>query len=143
MMKAIRLSTLLFVDANVLVQCSVGRIAAVVDDLRKRGVALATTDAQVREAMKVLEHVFGVPKAAAEAEVTAVSAVMEVHYAPAYRAREAAAKARLDYRNVKDWPLLAAALAPSAAIWTYDRDFFGVGVPVWTTRNVRYLSPAE
>ena len=129
----------LFVDANILVRCSVGRAAFNVDDLLAQGVALATTDAQAREAERVLQHVFGVKQDEAEAEVAGVVSAMEVYLAPTYRGQEAAARARIHYKNKGDWPVLAAAIAAEGAIWTDDRDFFGVGVPVWTTRNVRFV----
>lgn len=35
-----------------------------------------------------------------------------------------------------DWPVLAAALTLNAPVWTEDSDFFGLGVPTWTTANV-------
>jgi predicted nucleic acid-binding protein len=33
-----------------------------------------------------------------------------------------------------DWSAIALALASGSGIWTEDRDFFGVGLPVWNTR---------
>lgn len=35
-----------------------------------------------------------------------------------------------------DWPVVAAALALNCPIWTEDQDFFGVGVPTWTSARV-------
>jgi predicted nucleic acid-binding protein len=35
-----------------------------------------------------------------------------------------------------DWPSVALALFLDAEIWTEDRDFFGCGLPVWTTRTL-------
>jgi predicted nucleic acid-binding protein len=34
------------------------------------------------------------------------------------------------------WPTVATALLLEADIWTEDRDFFGCGVAVWTTRTL-------
>jgi predicted nucleic acid-binding protein len=34
----------------------------------------------------------------------------------------------------QDWSAIALALASGAGIWTEDRDFFGVGLPIWSTR---------
>ena len=136
--KASHLTNRLFVDANILVRCSVGRASLNAAELLAKGVVLATTDAQAREAEKVLHHVFGVPEAEAAVEMAEVVSLMEVYQLPTYRASEAAARARIHYKNLGDWPILAAAISSDAAIWTDDRDFFGVGVPVWTTRNVKY-----
>lgn len=104
-----------------------------------RGVVLATTDAQAREAERVLHHVFGLTPERAAQDVQETVAGMELFHAPTYRAEEASARARIHYKNLRDWPILAAAIAHDAAIWTDDRDFFGTGVPTWTTRNIRYV----
>jgi predicted nucleic acid-binding protein len=50
--------------------------------------------------------------------------------------REAEARQRLRGRDEEDWPVLAAALSLSCAIWTEDTDFFGTGVAVWTSDRV-------
>jgi predicted nucleic acid-binding protein len=49
-----------------------------------------------------------------------------------YQAWDDEARDRIP-RDPKDWPTVALALAAEAAIWTSDEDFFGCGVPVWTT----------
>lgn len=36
-------------------------------------------------------------------------------------------------QDPNDWPTVAVSLALGTGIWTSDRDFFGCGVPVWTT----------
>lgn len=33
----------------------------------------------------------------------------------------------------QDWPTVALALALEVGIWTQDRDFFGCGLPTWST----------
>lgn len=49
-----------------------------------------------------------------------------------YSAIEDEARSR-SLRDPDDWPVVAAALALTAAIWTNDNDFLGTGVPTWTT----------
>lgn len=49
---------------------------------------------------------------------------------------EQAAMERIGARDPMDWPVVAAALALTCPIWTEDRDFFGVGVPTWTSAHV-------
>jgi predicted nucleic acid-binding protein len=49
---------------------------------------------------------------------------------------EAAARARIIRRDPDDWPTIACALTLDCPIWTEDRDFFGAGVPTWTTDRV-------
>lgn len=51
------------------------------------------------------------------------------------------ALARIERRDPDDWPVLAAALVLECPIWTEDNDFFGTGVPTWTTDRVElYLA---
>jgi predicted nucleic acid-binding protein len=49
---------------------------------------------------------------------------------------EEEARQRLRGRDEEDWPVLAAALALSCAIWTEDTDFFGTGIAVWTSDRI-------
>ncbi len=53
-----------------------------------------------------------------------------------YRSRKDEARERLP-RDSTDWPTVALALALGVGIWTADRDFFGCGVPVWTTEPLQ------
>ena len=49
---------------------------------------------------------------------------------------EQAARERLIDDDLDQWPVLAVALAFGDGIWSQDQVFFGVGIPVWTTRTV-------
>jgi len=54
---------------------------------------------------------------------------------------EAEAKARIARRDEQDWPAVAAAMQFNCPVWTEDSDFFGTGVPTWTTETVElYLN---
>jgi predicted nucleic acid-binding protein len=45
-------------------------------------------------------------------------------------------------RDPDDWHVLAVAMLLDCPIWTEDNDFFGTGVPTWTTDRVEiYLAP--
>jgi predicted nucleic acid-binding protein len=39
-------------------------------------------------------------------------------------------------QDPNDWPTVALGLSLDIGIWTSDRDFFGCGVPVWTTETL-------
>lgn len=39
-------------------------------------------------------------------------------------------------RDPDDWPTVALAMATGFGIWTNDQDFFGCGLPVWTTETL-------
>lgn len=43
---------------------------------------------------------------------------------------------RIASRDADDWPVLACAMTLGCPVWTEDRDFFGTGVPTWTTDRV-------
>jgi predicted nucleic acid-binding protein len=49
-----------------------------------------------------------------------------------YGQYEAEARDRIP-QDSNDWPTVALALSLDIGIWASDRDFFGCGVPVWTT----------
>ena len=53
----------------------------------------------------------------------------------AYQEYEAAARDRIP-RDPNDWPTVALALRMGIGIWTNDQDYFGCGVPVWTTETL-------
>lgn len=53
-----------------------------------------------------------------------------------YAPFEDEARAR-SQRDPTDWPVVACALALSAAVWTNDNDFLGTGVPTWTTQTLQ------
>ena len=52
-----------------------------------------------------------------------------------YGAHETSARDRIP-RDANDWPTVALALSLGIGIWTNDQDFFGCGVPVWTTETL-------
>ena len=58
-----------------------------------------------------------------------------------YEVARVDAEARLEGRDLDDWPILATAMVLDCPIWTEDKDFFGTGVPTWTTDRVElYLN---
>lgn len=69
-----------------------------------------------------------------------------VHPVPedVYEPHRAEAVSRIEVRDPDDWPILATALALDCPIWTEDQDFFGAGVPTWTTDRVEiYLNSPD
>jgi len=74
-----------------------------------------------------------------DARMSDLVAIIEPVTIERFVGTERAAKARLQEHCQKDWPVLAAALSLDADIWSNDRDFFGVGVPVWSTRNIDFI----
>lgn len=60
-----------------------------------------------------------------------------------YLDQKAEALARIEQRDPDDWPILATALVFECPIWTEDNDFFGAGVPTWTTDRVELYLKAD
>lgn len=60
-----------------------------------------------------------------------------------YLSQKAEALARIEQRDPEDWPILATALVFECPIWTEDNDFFGTGVPTWTTDRVELYLKAD
>ena len=128
---------ILVVDANVLVRMVVGkRAAADAERAVRRGVELMTTVKQLDEASGVLGGVFSLAPDEIVRELLGVAEIMAITDAEAYSAHRGEAMLRLRLKSAGDWPILATAMAFGAAIWSDDRDFFGTGVPVWSSNNI-------
>jgi predicted nucleic acid-binding protein len=65
-----------------------------------------------------------------------LKSLMNVVESEIYEEYEKEAKARLKNRDIEDWPIVSTALLLNCAIWTEDRDFFGSGIPIWTTDRI-------
>lgn len=130
---------MLLTDTNILQRVSRGRAMRHVAALRERGVRLATTDRNILELRRNLIEALGLSEAEADRELERVLAPFEIVIAEEYDAMRPDADARLREGGKSDWPALAAAMALGGAIWSGDVDYFGVGVPVWTTENIRFV----
>lgn len=130
---------MIVLDANILVSAVAGKLVKrVVVDAHARAVALAAPEPQLGEAFRVLTDKVGLSTAQTRAGLTALTAIVTPLAPEFYAPMEAAARRRLHARAQSDWPVLAAALAADGGIWSHDRDLFGVGVPVWSSRNMQY-----
>ena len=50
---------------------------------------------------------------------------------------EQVARERLRNRDKDDWSFLALTILLKCPVWTEDTDFFGTGVPTWTSERVK------
>lgn len=130
----------LITDTNILLRCSRGRAWRRVEGLLLRGVDLLTTDRNVDEFVGVLQGVFNLDDAGTTEEVERVLHPFSIIPSYQYDDRAEQAQARLQPAAVTDWPVLAASLALEVPIWSEDKDFFGTGVPVWSTYNIEQVS---
>ncbi|KQS01342.1 hypothetical protein ASG11_16790 [Sphingomonas sp. Leaf357] len=125
----------LVLDSNIVISAIVGRtdpIAVLVAE----GAELLIPEAQAFEVLKVLQRHFGFDRSGADTAVGQILSRVRMIESTALQPSEDIARRRLDARGQPDWPVLAAAIELDADIWSHDRDFFGVGVPVWKTRNI-------
>jgi predicted nucleic acid-binding protein len=130
---------LLLIDTNILVRCCQGKASRHVDALRERNIDLATTAHNVDELIERLANKFLLTADAVDRRVRIVLDPIEIVGSEQYSHLRDAAATRLRQGGKSDWPALAAALALDGQIWSEDVDFFGVGVPVWSTANIQYF----
>jgi predicted nucleic acid-binding protein len=65
-----------------------------------------------------------------------LSRLVEVVDRTLYEEFEASARERMISRDEEDWPIIATSLLLKCPVWTEDRDFFGSGIPTWTTETI-------
>ena len=65
-----------------------------------------------------------------------IAARVTIASSEVYTARLAEARRRIP-RDPRDAPTVALALMLNCGIWTRDQDFFGCGLPVWTTETLQ------
>lgn len=137
-------------DANILIRSAIGRqvprllttYAATVDFL-----APETAFVEARRNLPTILRARGHTDPGEKAALAALDATADMVTAvPAssYESMREAAWERIGARDPDDWPVLACALLLDCPIWTEDRDFFGVGVPIWTTALIElYFTAAD
>jgi predicted nucleic acid-binding protein len=131
--------TRLIVDANVMVGAALGRSMPLFLDLLERGVEVLAPVPMLREAKARIDRDAKLVEGEADGRLAELLDVVISLPLEEFAAHEQAARDRLEPHSQSDWPLLAAAMALEADIWTRDRDLFGTGVALWATRNVRFV----
>jgi predicted nucleic acid-binding protein len=133
---------LLVLDANILIRAVLGtRVRSLLIQYGNsaRFVAPETAFAETREHLPVILAKRGISTAEGFAVLDAVSEIVQAVGSDSTKAFEKEARLRLASRDEDDWPVLATALTLNCPIWTEDMDFFGSGVPTWTTDRVELL----
>ena len=134
--------TTLIVDANVIVSAILGKSLPLVAATLGKGFELLAPAPQLAEAAHVLAK-RGLHPDEVERGLAAVREFVGTLPLERFSPSESSARQRLHARGQPDWPVLAAALELLAAIWSNDKDFRGVGVAVWSTRNVPFAEPRQ
>lgn len=126
-------------DANILIRSALGRQVPRLLTTYATTVDFLTPDTAFAEAKRHLPTILrarghaGMGESATLAALDAVAEIITAVPASSYEPMRKAALARIGARDPADWPVLACALLLNCPIWTEDQDFFGVGVPIWTT----------
>ena len=129
----------LVVDANILVRAVLGkRVRAVIEKYAGLVSFFVPEEAyaEAEEHLPALVIRHGGDPGKALAFLRSLAHVVELIGSEVYSEFEAEARERLGPRDPEDWPVLACALAFGCPIWTEDTDFFGCGVPTWSSSRV-------
>ncbi len=140
----------LVLDANILMRAVLGRRVRQIIETHVEHAAFYAPDVAIADARRHLPDVVrkrGGDDAAVAAALELLDAVVrnvdEIE-TEAYVAHRPAALARIEKRDPDDWPILATAMTLDCPVWTEDKDFFGTGVPIWTSDRVElYLKAKE
>jgi predicted nucleic acid-binding protein len=129
----------LVVDANILVRAVLGRrVREIIETYAEQASffvpEVAYSEAEGHLPALVIKH-GGDPDKALKF-LRSLCGLVDLIESEVYSEFESTARERLGDRDPDDWPILAAALAIGCPIWTEDTDFFGCGVPTWTTSRV-------
>ena len=136
----------LVLDANVIVDAVLGtRVGGILDLFNE--VRFCAPDVCLNDARRRVREITSkrrIDEKVAFYFLDKIEALLDVIEEKTYSPWEEKARARIQYRDRDDWPVIATALALDLPIWTEDRDFFGCGVALWITRTVEiYLHGAD
>lgn len=131
----------LVLDANILIRAVLGRraketIAGHAADVNFFAPEIAFDDAAQHLPAVLTKHGRAEDAAHALAFLDHLRTVVMAVPEEAYIALKAEALARVERRDPDDWPVLAIAMLLDCPIWTEDNDFFGTGVPTWTSDRI-------
>jgi len=129
----------LILDANILIRAVLGQ--KVRDYLLKFSSKLDffTPDTCIKETEKYLPILFekrGISSKLPLEVFFNIKCLLQIIDKNVYQERAIEARLRMKNRDIKDWPIVASALLFNCPIWTEDKDFFGIGLPVWTTDRI-------
>ncbi len=129
----------LVLDANILIRAVLGKRVRELILENTDSVKFFAPDVAYGEARKYLPALLkkrGVDAAAAMAVLDQMERIVQPIDAELYLGMQQQALQRIAARDADDWPVLACAMTLGCPVWTEDKDFFGTGVPTWTTDRV-------
>jgi predicted nucleic acid-binding protein len=133
-------------DANILIRFVLGRCVRELVEKYQSAVRFFAPEVAFRDAAAYLPSLLA-KRGRSDINVAAAIEYMKCLVEPVdpelYEAFASEACARLRGRDEEDWPVVAAALAFGCPVWTEDRDFFGIGIAVWTTDRVEIFFKSQ
>ena len=127
----------LVLDANILIRASFGSRVSTQILRAQQSVDLFTPEICLRDAERHMAQIAARRAIPIELPLRALTAAMrcidllDEDFTSAHRSLSVKL-----LRDGDDWPVLAAALALGATIWSEDQDFFGTGIPNIVCHNL-------
>jgi predicted nucleic acid-binding protein len=129
----------LVLDANILLRAVFGtRVLAILQTYEETA-SFFSPDVCFQDAREYIPDVAarrGIDPSACFAVLDSVTKIVESVDRSLYEEYQHQASERVSPRDPEDWPVAAVALLLGYPIWTEDQDFFGLGIPSWTTEKV-------
>lgn len=126
-------------DANILIRAVLGkRVRGLIFD-NTATVKFFAPDVAYADARKYLPSLLkrrGVDATAAMLVLDGLEGVVQPIDVELYEGMQQQALQRIAVRDADDWPVLACAMTLGCPVWTEDADFFGTGVPTWTSDRI-------
>lgn len=132
-------SPILVLDANILIRAVLGNKVSQFLITFSNTVDFFTPDSCVEEAQKYLPIIFEKRGMSSELPLEVFSNVkrlLKIIDKNIYQECVIEAQQRIKDRDPLDWQTVATALLFNCSIWTEDKDFFGIGIPIWTTDRI-------
>lgn len=132
-------SNMLVLDANILICAVLGNKVRDLIITYSEKVEFFTPDVCEKDACKYLPIIFKKRKLSPEPALNMLSQIkclLQIVDKNIYSSHCEEAQQRIKNRDLLDWPIVATALMLDCPIWTEDQDFFGSGIPTWTTDRI-------
>jgi len=129
----------LVLDANILLRAVFGIRVMQLLETYEDVAGFYSPDVCFAEAEKYIPDVAkrrGLNSALARSILQDVTGIIQPVDKSLYEGHEKLARERIQRRDPRDWPVVAVALMLGLPVWTEDQDFFGSGIPTWTTDRV-------
>jgi predicted nucleic acid-binding protein len=126
-------------DANILIRAVLGNKVRTLITEHIETVDFFTPDVCLADARKYLPILFekrSIPAEPALKLLNNLISLLHVVDDLVYKSSIEEAQLRIKSRDIQDWPVVATALTLNCPIWTEDQDFFGTGIPTWTSDRV-------